>query len=163
MKVLTKDDKEYSGVEVRLADNGESKIVSFEQALLISEQFDLNLVLMSDSTPPVVKMLDYSKELYNKRKKEKGSNAKTKSKEIKFHINIDKHDYQTKLNHVKRFLSKRYQVKITIEYRGREMAHKDIGRQLIEKIVSELEDVSKIESPAKEAGRRVSLQLVAKW
>jgi len=162
MKVLTKDDKEYSGVEVRLADNGESKIVSFEQALLISEQFDLNLVLMSDSTPPVVKMLDYSKELYNKRKKEKGSNAKTKSKEIKFHINIDKHDYQTKLNHVKRFLSKRYQVKITIEYRGREMAHKDIGRQLIEKIVSELEDVSKIESPAKEAGRRVSLQLVAK-
>ena len=161
MKVVIENDSELSGKEVRLA--GDGRVLPFEQAVKISEAMNLDLVLISpNATPPVVKVTDYGKEVYARHKKEKANNVKVKSKEIKFHINIEKNDYNTKINNVKRFLSKKHKVKITIEYRGREMSYKDMGKELIQNILSDVEEVAKLENGIKEAGRKSYLMLSAR-
>ena len=118
--------------------------------------------IAAQAKPPVVKMMNYGKFIYEKNKREKLAKKKqhtNKAKEVKFHVNIDKHDYDYKCNHAKQFLAKGYKVKITLQFRGREMAHKELGFELIKKLKEELKDHSTIETDAKMQSRSIGMIL----
>ena len=150
--------------EVRLIDGNDSKLVKMEEAILIAEQVDLDLVVISqDSNPPVVKILDFGKFLYQKAKKEKVNKSISHGpKEIKFHINIESNDYNTKIRHVEKFLSKKLKVKITIAFRGREIQFKALGYELIERIKSDLSGIAKIDNEVKFQGRQAFMMVSPK-
>jgi len=104
--------------------------------------------------------MNYGKFIYEKNKREKLAKKKqhtNKAKEVKFHVNIDKHDFDYKCNHAKQFLNKGYKVKLTIQYRGREMAHIELGYELMNKIKAEVAELSTVESPAKLQGRNMMM------
>ena len=118
--------------------------------------------IAAQAKPPVVKMMNYGKFIYEKNKREKMARKKqhtNKAKEVKFHVNIDKHDYDYKCNHAKQFLSKGYKVKITLQFRGREMAHKELGFELINKLKEDLKEHSVIEADAKMQSRNIGMVL----
>jgi translation initiation factor IF-3 len=113
------------------------------EALKIAREKNLDLVEVSPTAqPPVCKIMDFGKYLYEMDKKEKAAKKHQKTftvKEVKFRINVDEHDYQTKKNHVLRFLDGGDKVKATIFYRGREMSHRDLGRKILERLMKEIE------------------------
>jgi translation initiation factor IF-3 len=109
--------------------------------------------------------MDYGKFKYEKQKKEQESKKKqivTVVKEIKLRPNTDEHDLEFKMNHVRRFISERDKVKVTMQFRGREMMFIDRGKAILEKIVKDLEDVTDAESSPKQEGRTVSVMLMPK-
>lgn len=142
-------------------DGAEVGIVNFEDALSESDASGYDLVEIAGSAkPPVVKLMNYGKFIYEKNKKEKLAKKKqhtNKAKEVKYHVNIDKHDFDYKCNHAKQFLNKGYKVKLTIQYRGREMAHIQLGHELMRKIRSELIDLCTIETHARLQGRNMMM------
>ncbi len=150
--------------EVRLIDGKDSKLVKIEEAIETAEKADLDLVVVShDSNPPTVKIINLGKFLYQKTKKEKGNKGKSHGpKEIKFHINIESHDYSTKIRHIEKFLSKNLKVKITIAFRGREMQFKSLGNELIERIKADLSGIAKIDSEVKFQGRQAFMMISPK-
>jgi translation initiation factor IF-3 len=116
--------------------------------------------IAAQASPPVVKLMNYGKFIYEKNKREKVAKKKqhtNKAKEVKFHVNIDKHDYDYKCTHAKEFLEKGYKVKITLQYRGREMAHKELGEQLMLKLKNDLQDYATIENEPKLQGRNMAM------
>jgi translation initiation factor IF-3 len=107
-------------------------------------------------------MMNYGKFIYEKNKKEKAAKKKqhtNKAKEVKFHVNIDTHDYQYKCNHAIQFLKKGYKVKVTLQFRGREMAHRSLGIELMKKVTLELQEHSTIETPARLQGKNMGMIL----
>ena len=135
-------------------------VVTLEQAKLIARDADLDLIEVSpNAAPPVVKLMDYGKYKYQLQKK--AAEAKKKQividiKEIKFRPNIEKHDLEVKLNHITKFLDNGDKVKLLMQFRGREMAHKEIGLKKFDEIVkATLDNGAIIESPAKMMGNRV--------
>ena len=111
------------------------------------------------ATPPVCRVLNYGKFQYEESRKQREAKRKQhqhRLKEIKFHPNIDKHDYETKLNRAIAFLGKGYKVKISMYFRGREMAHTDLGRQLLERVIADVEGTGVPEAPLRRAGRGLS-------
>ena len=123
-------------------------------------ELGLDLVLVSENSEiSVCRIMDYGKLRYEQKKKvkdQKKSSHKTKLKEVKFRVNIEKHDYDYKINHAVEFLSKGNKVKLTLMFRGREMAHKDIGFDLITRVVEDLTEYSKSESMPKLMGRNIT-------
>lgn len=118
-----------------------------------------------NAEPPVCKIMDYGKFLYDKTKKEKESKKKrvtVEVKEIKFSCRIDKHDFDTKLNHAKRFLSEGNKVKVTIVFSGREMNHTDRGYDLMANIKEELAECGASEKPPSLDGRFMTLVISPK-
>ena len=108
------------------------------------------------ANPPVCKIIDYSKFLFDESKKIKEAKKKQQSvhlKEVKFRPRTDEHDYNFKLEHIKNFLEKNNKVKITIQFRGREMTHKDLGYNVIERLREDLEEFGSFESNPKMEGR----------
>lgn len=104
--------------------------------------------------------MDFKKFLYEKKKQEKEAKKKQvvqKTKEVKFHVNIDKHDYEFKLKNAMKFLGQGNKLKITIQYRGREMAHKDLGEALMKNIVEFLKEEAVIEMRPKLQGRNYTM------
>ena len=165
MRQTSKDDRFLNGKEVRILgeDGKEIAIAKFSDAFKKAEDAELDLVeIAKDANPPVVQIMDYGKYVYDKNKRDKRNKKVSVTKELKFHVNIDDHDYQIKLNQMKKFLGKDYKVKITLQYRGREIAHKEIGNDLIEKIIADTEEVGRLESPAKMVGKRVSFMIAPK-
>jgi translation initiation factor IF-3 len=145
---------------VRFVDGNESKIVDIKVAYARAQEAGLDLVEMSaDSDPCVVKMLDYGKIIYEKKKKKKQNHKVPKLKEIKFHANINPHDYGIKLKHIIEFLEKNHSVKITLDYRGREMAHQELGQALLKQLIKDTSEVSKVDSPPETQGRRATMLL----
>ncbi|MCH2205122.1 MAG: translation initiation factor IF-3 [Lentisphaerales bacterium] len=136
-------------------------MVSFREALSRSDEEGFDLVeIAAQAKPPVVKLMNYGKFVYEKNKREKAAKKKqhsNKAKEIKFHVNVEKHDYDYKCNHAKEFLEKGYKVKLTIQYRGREMAHKELGFDLMNKIKAELNGLCQIEAHPKLQGRNMAM------
>ena len=132
-------------------------IVPINEALQKSREFGLDLVeIVPNAKPPVCKMIDYSKFLYDQKKKRKQQHKKQKAtqlKEIKFRPNTDAHDYNFKMKHIIEFLEKGNKVKVTIRFRGREMAHQDLGIELTTRIAEELKEYGKFDSPPKMEGR----------
>jgi len=146
--------------EVQLIDDtGNNRgIVAFFDALTIAEEAGLDLVeIVPNATPPVCKILDYGKFRFLEQKKAAEARKKQKVveiKEIKLRPGIDNHDYETKMKAVRRFFEEGDKVKITLRFRGREMAHQTLGMKLLERVRTEMAEVSKVEAePLLEAAR----------
>ncbi|MBU3732385.1 MAG: translation initiation factor IF-3 [Beijerinckiaceae bacterium] len=164
--VPTKDgpraNRDIRGVrEVQLIDDtGQNRgIVPFFDALKIAEDAGLDLVeIAPNSSPPVCKVLDYGRFKFLEQKKAAEARKKQKTvevKEIKLRPGIDDHDYGVKMKAVRRFFEEGDKVKITLRFRGREMAHQDIGMKLLERVKAEMADVSKVEAEPALEGRQM--------
>jgi translation initiation factor IF-3 len=147
--------------EIRLIDHeGENRgVVRPEEALRMAEDVGLDLVEISpNAAPPVCKIMDFGKFKYEQQKKaaEARKNQHViEIKEVKFRPNIDDHDYDVKMRNVTKFLEEGDKVKVTLRFRGREMAHMDIGRNLLDRIAGDLENHGKVESMPKVEGRQM--------
>jgi translation initiation factor IF-3 len=115
-----------------------------------------------NSVPPVCKLLDYGRFRFNEQKKQNEARKKQKTvevKEIKLRPGIDKHDYDTKMKAVIRFFEEGDKVKVTLRFRGREMAHQDIGLRLLERVKNETQEIAKVESEPMLEGRQMIMIL----
>lgn len=150
---------------VRVIDkNGkQAGILTIQQALALAEGDNLDLVeIAPNAVPPVCKVIDYGKLRYQQTKKEKESKKaqhQVKIKEVKVKPNTDEHDLQVKLKHARDFIEKGNKVRITCTFRGREMAHPEVGRRVVEKMMKELADVASPDTDAKQMGRNLSVTM----
>jgi translation initiation factor IF-3 len=140
-------------------------VVSLREARRMAEEAGLDLVeIVATSTPPVCKIVDYGKLRYEAQKKEKQARKNQvviEVKEMTLRPHIDDHDYQTKIRQMQNFLSEGDKVKVTLRFRGREMSHMDIGRELLNRIVESLKEFGKIESPPKVEGRNMGMMIAS--
>ena len=149
--------------EIRLIDHtGENVgVVNPSDAIERAEQVGLDLVEISpNASPPVCKIMDFGKYKYEQQKKAAEAKKKQKTtelKEVKFRPNIDSHDYDVKMRSVTKFLEEGDKVKITLRFRGREMAHQEIGRELLQKIGGEISEMGKVESMPRMEGRQMTM------
>lgn len=147
-------------------DGAQIGVVSTEEALKKAENYSLDLVEVApNSKPPVCRIMDYGKYKYEQSKKEKISKKKQHIitvKEIRLRPRTDDHDLETKIKHARKFLEQRNKVKVTMLFRGREMAYQDFGRELLDRVQIMLEDIAKLESEPKMEGRRMIMVLAAK-
>ena len=141
-------------------------IVPIDEALKKAEEFGLDLVeLQPNAEPPVCKILDYGKYKYQAQKRASEARKKQKIievKAIKLRPNIDSHDYDVKLRSVKKFIDGGDKVKITLRFRGREMAHLELGNQLLQRIQVDIENFAKIELYPKIEGRVMVMVIAPK-
>jgi translation initiation factor IF-3 len=150
-KRLIRTNERIRAREIRVIDNEGTQlgVMAPFEALKIARERGLDLVEISpNANPPVCKIQDYGKYLYEKEKQERAAKKHQKVitvKEVKFRINVDEHDYQTKKNHVLRFLDDGDKVKATIFFRGREMAHTNLGRAVLERLLKDVQERAVIE------------------
>jgi len=132
-------------------------------ALKIAREKSLDLVEVSPTAqPPVCRIMDFGKYLYEQEKKERAAKKNQKQiviKEVKFRINVDEHDYQTKMNHVLRFLEEGDKVKATIFFRGREMTRQSLGREILERVIKDVGDKGIVEFRPRQEGNTLHLIL----
>ena len=135
--------------------------MKLSDALRKAQSLGLDLVEVAPTAnPPVCKIVDFGKFRYDISKQEKDKKPSgTKLKEIKFRVNIDDHDYLTKIRHGEAFLDKGNKVRVQLQFRGREMAHQEFGMQLMEKVRDDLAGMSQVEMEPKIAGRNVTMTL----
>lgn len=151
--------------EVQLiGEDGQNRgVVAIFDALAMAEEAGLDLVeIAPNSVPPVCKILDYGKFKYQSQKKaaEARKNQKTvEVKEIKMRPNIDSHDYEVKMKAMKRFFEEGDKVKVTLRFRGREMAHQDLGLKLLFKVRDEVTEFAKVEMDPSLEGRQMIMIL----
>ena len=154
--------------QVRLIDEkGENRgVVSTREAMALADQAGLDLVEISPTaSPPVCKILDFGKYKYEAQKKAAEARKKQKVievKEIKLRPGIDTNDYNVKMRAMRRFLEEGDKVKVTMRFRGREMAHQELGMQLLVKVQAELEEKAKVESSPRSEGRQMVMVLAPK-
>ncbi|MDH5681619.1 MAG: translation initiation factor IF-3 [Spirochaetota bacterium] len=147
--------------EIRLIDDEGNQlgVVKTDEALKMAEEKELDLVEISpQASPPVCKVLDYGKYKFDQKKRikeAKKKQARVQLKEIKMRPKIDSHDYDYKKKHIEEFLAKGDKVKITLQFRGREMAHIDLGEAILAKLKEELKDSVTIEREPKLEGRQM--------
>jgi translation initiation factor IF-3 len=147
--------------QVRLidADGEQVGVVHIREALEMAEEAGLDLVEVSpNADPPVCKILDFGKYKYESQKKKAEARKKQKVvevKEVKLRPNIDENDYQVKMRNVKRFLEAGDKVKCTLRFRGREMAHQDLGMKVLMRVREEFDEVAKVEQYPKMEGRQM--------
>ena len=118
-----------------------------------------------NAKPPVCKILDYGKFIYEQSKKEKISKKKQHTvvlKEIRMRPKTDEHDLDYKLKHARSFIEHKYKVKFTVQFRGRELAYKQFGVNLLERVTEAMEDIAKVESEIKSEGRNMTIIFTAK-
>jgi translation initiation factor IF-3 len=152
---------------IRLIDenNEQVGVVETPEALRRAREAGLDLVEVSaDSDPPVCRILDYGKYKYEQAKKDKANKARSKTAEMKEvrlgrSMKIDPHDIEIRLNQARRFLMEGHKVQIVQNFRGREMVHRHRGTQRMQDIIAKLEDISKVEMPPRQAGRRMTMML----
>ena len=148
------------------ADGSQLGIISSKRALEMAEAQGLDLVMIApNAAPPVCRIMDYGKYCFEqqKRDKEQRKNQKTvEVKEVQLSCKIEDNDINTKANHARRFLGDGNKVKVVVRFRGREMAHTEIGAQLLEKFAAILADVGVVDKPAKLEGRNMVMFLAAK-
>lgn len=148
------------------ADGSQLGVITTKSALKMAEEKGLDLVMIApQAAPPVCRIMDYGKYLFEqqKREKEQRKNQKTiEVKEIQLSCKIEENDINTKANHAKRFLSEGNKVKVVVRFRGREMAHTEIGSQVLDRFAERLSEISVIDKPAKLEGRNMVMFLAAK-
>ena len=147
-----------------VGDDGEQLgILPTREALAKAKELGLDLVEVSPkSRPPVCRIMDFGKYKYEQAKKARVARKRQHQvvlKEVKLRPKIEKHDYDFKKKHVAEFLEHGDKVKITLMFRGREMAHAELGRKLLDRLANELKDIAKIESPPRQEGRMMILLL----
>jgi len=151
--------------EVRLIDeNGQQVgIMKTNEALRYAQSRELDLVEVApDAKPPVCRVLDYSKYKYEQTQKQKAARKHQQQiniREIKFRPKIAQHDYDTKKGHVERFLKARDKVKVTIMFRGREMAHPERGEMILNRLAEDLEELAVVEQRPQQDGRNMTMML----
>ena len=161
--MLKPGDRTITFDKVRLVgENGEQMgLVSYSDAKVQAQNAGLDLVLVAEhSDPPVCRIMDYGKLQFEQKKNLKNQRKRSltqKVKEIKFHVNVDKHDYDYKIAHASEFLQKGNKVKITLTLRGREMAHKEIAFELMDRITEDLKGIGKSEVVPKFQGRNITV------
>ena len=154
--------------EVRvIGENGEQLgIMSSREAMKLAQEAELDLVKIAPKAqPPVCKIIDYGKYRYELARKEKEAKKKQKTvevKEVRLSPNIETNDLNTKVNNAKKFISKGIKVKVTLRFRGREMAHMQQSKHILDDFAKLLEDVAVVEKPAKLEGRSMSMVLTEK-
>lgn len=154
--------------EVRLTgpDGVQIGIVKTFQALAMAEEADMDLVEVApNARPPVCRIMDYGKFRYQEQKKAQEAKAKQKViqvKEVKFRPATDENDYQTKLRQMTKFIGEGNKVKVTLRYRGREMAHQEFGTNVLNRVKEDLADIVQVESFPKLEGRQMIMVLAPK-
>ncbi|ANU67278.2 translation initiation factor IF-3 [Turicimonas muris] len=154
--------------EVRLTgvDGNMIGIVKTSQALAMAEEAGVDLVEVAhNARPPVCRLMDYGKFRYQEQKKAQEAKAKQKViqvKEVKFRPQTDENDFQTKLRALQRFIGDGNKAKVTLRYRGREMAHQEFGNDLLNRVKEELADIAQVESFPKLEGRQMIMVLAPK-
>jgi translation initiation factor IF-3 len=153
-------------VRVIADDGSQVGVLAVRDALALAQSKGLDLVEVSPTArPPVCRIMDYGKFKYeqNRRaRKAKKKQHQMQLKEIKMRPKIEDHDYGFKLNHAREFLLQRDKVKVTVTFRGREMAHQEIGYKLIMKVIESLSDVANVESSPRSEGRTLNAVLMPK-
>ena len=151
--------------EIRLigAEGENLGVVTPQRAMELAEQVGLDLVEISpNATPPVCKIMDFGKYKYEQQKREAEARKKQKIieiKEIKFRPGTDTHDYDVKMRNVMKFLENGDKVKITLRFRGREMAHQELGLELLNRVAEDVKDVAKVENMPKLEGRQMVMMI----
>ncbi|MDG4650048.1 translation initiation factor IF-3 [Roseibacterium sp. SDUM158017] len=138
-------------------------VVHPAKAMDLAVEAGLDLVEISpNAEPPVCKIMDFGKFKYETQKREAEARKKQKTievKEVKFRPNTDVHDYEVKMRNVTRFLEAGDKVKVTLRFRGREMAHQNLGRELLERVASDVEGLGKVENMPKMEGRQMVMMI----
>ena len=153
-------------VRVVSASGEQLGIMSSREAMKLAQEAELDLVKIAPKAqPPVCKIIDYGKYKYEQTRKEKEAKKKQKTveiKEVRMSPNIDTNDLNTKINNAKKFLVKGNKVKVTLRFRGREMAHVQQSRHILDDFAETLKDIASIEKPPKLEGRNMSMVLTVK-
>ena len=159
IQIRTKVNERICAKEIRIiGENGEQVgVLPASEGLRMAKEKNLDLVEVAPkAVPPVCRIMDCSKYKYEQEKKERLARKKQKIvhiKEIKLKPNIEEHDYQTKLRNLRRFLERGDRTKITLMFRGREMTHVDIGRNLMDRLMKDLSELAEAERPPLLEGR----------
>ncbi|SCZ49160.1 translation initiation factor IF-3 [Thiohalomonas denitrificans] len=154
--------------EVRLIDQDSNQVgvVPIEEALSAAAEVDMDLVEVApEAKPPVCRIMDHGKFIFEENKKKQAAKKKQKQvqlKEVKFRPGTDIGDYQVKLRNLVRFLEAGDRVKVTLRFRGREMAHQDLGRKLLKRVEADLEGLGVVEQFPKMEGRQMIMIIVPK-
>jgi len=147
-------------------DNSQIGVVSIDQALEHAREADLDLVeIAPEASPPVCRIMDFGKYIYEQKRKDKLNLKKQHTvtlKELRLRPKTDKHDCDTKVNHAREFFRKGHRVQFTMMFRGREMAHAELGQEMMNDIVTALEDVAKVEQPPLMQGKRLTVVMMPK-
>jgi translation initiation factor IF-3 len=160
--------REIDARSIRLvgADGEMIGVVTLREGLIMAEEAGLDLVEVSpNAEPPVCKILDYGKFKYEAQKKKNEAKKKQKVievKEIKLRPNIDDNDYDVKMRNMRKFLEEGDKVKVTLRFRGRELAHQDLGMKVLERVRDDLEGLGKIEQIPKMEGRQMVMVIAPK-
>ena len=160
------DDITVESIRLIDADGEQVGVVSVAEGIDLADEAGLDLVEISpNASPPVCKILDYGKYKYEAQKKANEARKKQKTidvKEIKMRPGIDEHDYQVKMRSVRKFLDNGDKVKMTIRFRGREMAHQDLGVRVLDRVRDELDEEVKIEQFPRTEGRSMTMVVAPK-
>jgi len=136
-------------------------VISRAEALALAKERELDLVEVAPQARPVVcKIIDYGKYHYQQEKKDRKQKHRSKLKEVKFTIKIGEHDFQTKMNRVRQFLSKGDVVRVSIFFRGREIVHATRGRELLKKVQDQVSDIARAEGNPTARGKLLQLLIV---
>jgi translation initiation factor IF-3 len=163
---LVRRNEQIRAREVRVigADGEQLGILGRNDAITAAKEAGLDLVeVASAAEPPVCRIMDYGKFKYEAQKKKQEAKKRQtviQIKEIKLRPKTDEHDYQTKLNHIRRFLDDGDRCKVTIFFRGREIVHKDRGQAMLDRVVEDAKDIGKVEQEARAEGRTLHMLLV---
>jgi translation initiation factor IF-3 len=148
------------------ADGSQLGIMDVETALNTAQEQGLDLVEVAPlARPPVVRIMDYGKYKFEQAKMARQAKKKQHVihlKEVKYRPGIDDHDFDTKTRHARRFLEEGNKVKVTLMYRGRQIAHPELGKLVVDRVASELADIAKVESDAKMEGKSMTMILTPK-
>lgn len=148
------------------ADGEQVGIVTLEEALEAATKANLDLVeIAPEAEPPVCKVMDYGKKLFDQKKQQAAQRKKQKQtqvKEMKFRPGTEDGDYQVKLRNLKRFLEAGDKAKVTLRYRGREMAHQELGMEMLKRIEIDLEELGAVEQFPKMEGRQLTMVIAPK-
>lgn len=151
-----------------LPDGTMGGIIATRDAMRMAEEQGMDLVEISpNADPPVCRIMDFGKYRYDESVKKKKARRQSMQhsrvvKEIKFHANVAEHDYVTKVGHVREFLSKGHKVKLTLQYRGRENAHKELGMEVMNRVIRDCQDVAVVDMDPRMMGRSLFAMLGSK-
>jgi translation initiation factor IF-3 len=141
--------------------NEQLGVIKLQDALRRAQHLGLDLVEVApNANPPVCRIVDFGKFRYELAKQEKDKKqSASRLKELKFRVNIDEHDYVTKIRRGEQFLDKGNKLKIQLQFRGREMAHKDLGEAVMRRVRDDLAGMAVVEMPAKQVGKSINMTL----
>lgn len=147
-------------------DGAQLGIKPLPEALSIARAAELDLVEVADkANPPVCRIMDYGKYKFEQAKQARAAKKKQhviQLKEVKYRPGIDEHDFETKTRHARRFLEEGNKVKVTLMFRGRQIAHPELGRQVVQRVATELESIARVEADARLEGKSMTMILAPK-